>query len=200
MQHIFTVKGTFEEYVSLGKSFPFPAAPMKRCHNPACRKIVQFKKHGFYDRYFISSVYREKIYVRRYICPMCGCTISYLPHFCLPGFIHALEHIFEYIYGVFHRTGSYKACIECLNRKNSGLELSRQLVYHYRKRFINNLPLIQIGLRQMHRDMGLPEEALRKEERAKKLLELVKNGSTTIHSFSQEFHKETHKTFLALCK
>ena len=200
MQHIFTVKGTFEEFVTLGKSYPFPPAPMKRCHNPHCKRIVQFRKHGFYDRYFISVVYRAKIFIRRYICPMCGCTISYLPHFCLPGFIHALEHIFEYIYGAFNRQGTIKACIEKLNMNNPGLDLSRQLIYHYRKRCINNLPLIQIGLRQILKGVVLPEESLAKEKRAKKLLKLVKNGSTTIHSFSQEFHNETQKTFLALCK
>jgi len=200
MQHIFTAKGTFDEYISLGKKFPFPAAPMKRCHNLACKKIVQYKKHGFYDRYFISVVYRAKIFIRRYICPICGHTISYLPHFCLPGFIHALEHVFGYIYAVFWRDGTIKSALDKLSVNNPGLDLSRQLVYHYRKRFLNNLSLIQNTLRLVYKGIKLPEESLKKEERAKKLLDIVKNGSTTIHSFSQEFHKETTKTFLALCK
>ena len=200
MQNIFTVKGSIEEYVSLGKEYKFPQAPMRRCHNPKCNKIVQFKKHGFYDRYLLSIVYRAKILVRRYICPLCGCTLSFLPHFCLPGFIHALEHIFEYIYGMFYCSGSMKAALEDLNIKNSEINLSRQLVYHYRKRFLNNLSLIQSGLRLVYKDIKLPEVNLAKEERAKKLLEIVKNGPSTIHLFSQEFHKANLKTFLALRK
>lgn len=200
MQYIFTAKVSLEEFIDLGKSYPFPPAPVKRCHNPACNRIVQFKKHGFYNRYFISRVYRTKIYVRRYICPICGCTISYLPHFCLPGFIHALEHIFEYIYGMYWRHGTIMAALERLNNKNPGLDLSRQLVFHYRNRFLKNLPLIENGLRQVYGNIRLPEETLEKEERAKKLLEIVKNGPSTIHSFSQQFHQETNKTFLALCK
>jgi len=200
MQNIFTVKGTIEEYISQGKLFPFPPAPKKRCHNPSCNRIVQFKKHGFYCRYFISTVYKAKIYIRRYICPICGCTISYLPHFCLPGFIHALEHIFGYIHAIYWRSGSIKAALEEQNIKNPGLDLSRQLVYHYRKRFINNISLMENGLRLVYKGVQLPEENLCKEERAKRLLDIVKNGPTTIHSFSQQFHQETNKTFLALCK
>jgi hypothetical protein len=92
------------------------------------------------------------------------------------------------------------AALERLNNKNPGLDLSRQLVFHYRKRFLKNLPLIENGLRQVYGNIRLPEETLEKEERAKKLLEIVKNGPSTIHSFSQQFHQETNKTFLALCK
>jgi hypothetical protein len=200
MQYVFIVKNTFEEFVSLGKSFPYPAAPMKICHNPSCKRMVQFKKHGFYYRYFISNYYKGLIQIRRYICPICGCTISYIPHFCLPGFAHALEHIFEYIYEVFYRKGSIKACLSDLNKKNSGIYISRQLLYHYRKRFINNLSMIQIGLRQISSNVRLPENSLKKEERAKKVLGIIKSASTTIHSFSQQFHNKTNNAFLSLCK
>lgn len=200
MQNIFTAKGTIEEYASQGKNYCFPPAPLKRCHNPKCNKIVQYKKHGFYDRYLISIVYRSKILIRRYICPLCGCTLSYLPHFCLPGFIHALEHIFEYIYYIFYRSGTLNSTLSGLNKSNSGLEISRQLAYHYRKRFLNNLLFIQNTLRTVYKNVELPDENLKKEERAKKVLDIVKNGPITIHMFSQEFHIGTHKTFLTLRK
>ena len=96
LQKIFTVTEGIYEYVNLGREYPFPTAPFSRCHK--CGQVVHFKKHGFYERYLVCRFFNGRIIIRRYICPHCGCTISFLPDFCLPGYIHALEHIFEYTY------------------------------------------------------------------------------------------------------
>ncbi len=200
MQKYFTVKESVEEYARKGKEYPFPPPTLKRCHNPNCNKIVQYKKHGFYRRYLITNTFKDKILIRRYICPVCGHTISYLPQFCLSRFIYGLKYIFTCIYEYFMRKGTLKAYLSKLNAINLGLNISRQLVYHYRKRFIQNLKLIQTGLRQMNPKIKLPDDELSQIERAKMLLVVIKNNLDRNYTFSRKFHDTTNKTFLALCK
>lgn len=72
MQILFTVQEGLEEYIKKGKDYPFPPPPVRRCHNNNCKKVVQFKKHGFYQRHLITNIFRDKILIRRYICPLCG--------------------------------------------------------------------------------------------------------------------------------
>lgn len=146
--HIFSIKNDIREYIRLGKSYDFPKAPLRRCHNKNCNKIVQYRKHGFYERYFVCSYYDGKIVVRRYICPECGCTISVLPNFCMPSYIYSLKHIFEYLFRAFHREGTLTACLEETNRE-FGLNISRQLLYYYRRKLIDSLELIKVGLRRL---------------------------------------------------
>lgn len=200
MQIFFTVKGNIQEYIKMGRSYPFPVPPLRRCHNKKCNKIVQYKKHGFYERHFITSFFSNKIIIRRYICPLCGHTISYLPSFCLPRFVYALEHIATSIHKSFFCKSSLKKCLEELMDKNDGFIISRQLLYHYKKRFVDNLKLIQIGFRQMNPTVELPDENLSEIERAKKLLVLIKDAPDRVHTFSQKFYEITNKPYLALCK
>lgn len=195
MQQLFTMKVIFQEYIRLNKAYPFPKAPFTRCHNPKCCRLVQFKKHGFYERYFFSSFFDGKIVIRRYICPECGHTISVMPDFCLPRYINALDHIFEYIRRVFNRKGTIKACLEELN-KEYGITMSRQRLYHYRKRFMENLTFIQTGIRQMSQTIELPDLEMAKKEKARKVLDIVKNWSGQINSFSHQFFYKNAKTFL----
>jgi len=200
MQIFFTVKEGINEYIEKGKEYQFPAPPLRRCSNHDCNKLVQFKKHGFYQRHLITNTFRDKIFIRRYICPLCGHTISYLPNFCLSRFVHGLKEILLYIEKAFMRKGTLKAYLDKLNRINEGLNLSRQLVYHYRKRFKQNLNLIQTGLRQMNPELELPETNLLAKERAKMLLVIIKENLDRVDSFSQKFYENTNKTILTLCK
>ncbi|WP_028309328.1 hypothetical protein [Desulfitibacter alkalitolerans] len=200
MQIFFTVIEGIEEYVKKGKDYPFPLPPFRRCHNQDCNKVVKFKKHGFYQRHLITNIFRDKIFIRRYICPLCGHTISYLPSFCLPRFVHGLKEILLYIEKAFLRRGTLKACLDKLNSINDGLNLSRQLVYHYMKRFMQNLSLIQTGLRQLNPGLELPKATLSAKERAKKLVVMMKDDPDQENSFSQKFYETTNKTFLTLCK
>ncbi|HEY5563786.1 MAG TPA: hypothetical protein VIK72_18870 [Clostridiaceae bacterium] len=164
-------------------------------HNHKCNKLVQFRKNGFYERYFSSSCFDGKIVIRRYICPLCGHTISVMPSFCMPKYINALENIFEYICSVFHRYGTIKECLEELNM-NSGMNISRQLLYHYRKRFKENLTFIQAGIRRLNPEAEMPDIQLESNKKAREVLDIVKNWPWQINSFSQQFFEKNTKTFL----
>jgi hypothetical protein len=199
MQYIFNVKEGIHEYIKLSRNYSFPSPPIKRCHNPECNRIVHFRKHGFYERYFYSREYRGKIVIRRYICPLCGHTISYIPHFCLPGFINSVKHIFEYVYNSFYRKGSIDSVIEQLNLKH-GIQFSRQILYYYRKKFIKNIDVIQNGIRQIIKGVKLPDKSVEDEEKARNVLAIVAGEYPDIHLFSQKYYQATAKTFLATTK
>lgn len=196
MIHMFSIKKDIREYISLGKAYDFPEAPLRRCHNKNCNKIVRYRKHGFYERYFVCSYYDGRIAVRRYICPECGCTISVLPNYCLPNYIYSLKHIFEYIFRAFYRKGTLTACLEEANRE-FGLNISRQLLYHYRRKLIDSLELIKVGLRRLDPRIELPNENLTKNEKAKKVLDTMKNWPGPVNIFSQEFFEKNNKTIFA---
>lgn len=196
MIKVFTVKCGVLGYMRLGRKYPFLKAPFMRCHK--CGKLVKFKKHGFYERYFLCSIFNGRIIIRRYRCPVCGVTISMIPSFCLPGYTHGLEHVFEYIYSAFYRRGTLNACIQELNTEFN-LHISRQLLYHYRKRFMANITLIKIGIRQLKHNISFLDTS-DKKERAKEILNIVRNWPGKINSFSQQFTNVNNQTFLALSK
>lgn len=196
MLRMFTIKAIIKEYIYKGKDYCFPEPPFCRCHNPKCNRLVQFKKHGFYERSFVCSFFDGKIVVRRYICPLCGHTISLLPSFCLPRFIYAMEHILEYTYSAFHRRGTLRSCLDELNIAK-GLNVSRQLVYKYRKRVLNTLNFLKLGIRQMDSAIALPNEEDSEIEKAKKVLSIVKKWPGPPNSFSQQFFEKNNKTIFA---
>jgi len=65
---------------------------------------------------------------------------------------------------------------------------------------MENLNLIQTGLRQMNPKVKLPDSTMNKKERAKKLLMMIKDAPDRVDSFSQKFYETTNKTILALCR
>lgn len=196
MLTLFTIKAIFSEYLRLGREYGFPPAPHRRCHNPKCNKLVHYRKHGFYERYFVSSFFDGKIVIRRYICPICGHTISYMPDFCHPRYLHALEHIFDYTFEAYHRQGTLKACLAALNLK-TGLNISRQLLYYYRKRFLENLKFIQHGMRQINVETALADNDMAEIEKAKIVLGAVRNWPDPLNLFSQQFLDKNTKTIFA---
>jgi len=68
----------------------FPITP-ERCPFKDCSMPVKLKKHGYYKRFFISKNFTGVLYIRRYICPICGRTVSFLPYFCISHF-----HVFSF--------------------------------------------------------------------------------------------------------
>lgn len=195
MQIYFTVEEGVEKYVEMGRDYPFPPPPTLVCHH--CKRLTEFKKHGFYKRFIITISIKDKVYIRRYICPHCKHTVSYLPSFCLTRFIYGIEYIFDYIYQAFNTTDSLKACLDKLNATYKGLNISRQLLYHYKNRFMDNLKSIQTGLRQLVPRIKLPEDSLDKKERAKRLLFLIKETTVQAHSFSQRYYQQTNQALLS---
>ncbi len=99
LQQIMLIAESPSEYVSLGKAFPFPKP--ESCPHPDCLVPVPLKKHGFYVRYLIDTDFQGEILIRRYYCPYCGRTVSYLPSFCLPYFQYSLLMIYLVLRGYF---------------------------------------------------------------------------------------------------
>jgi hypothetical protein len=95
---------------------------------PSCKKKFCLKRHGFYRRYAIENQLTEKIPICRYKCYSCQITISILPSFLIPYFQHTLLIIATTLY------------FKILNKKS--LQLSRQLVSFYLKRFTLQLAWI----------------------------------------------------------
>ncbi|MGF7186260.1 hypothetical protein GGQ84_002356 [Desulfitispora alkaliphila] len=98
----------------------------------------------------------------------------------------------------FTSGGTLKDCLDALNSINEGLNIPRQLVYHYKKRFMQNLSLIQNGLRQLSPELKLPCNSIEKKERARELLVIMDNLDR-VDSFSQKFYEITNKTLFTLC-
>lgn len=65
MQIFFTLKEGLESYLKSGKKYDFPSPEIRRCHR--CNKFVEFKKHGFYERYLVTTEYSGQIVIRRYM-------------------------------------------------------------------------------------------------------------------------------------
>ena len=87
MQIPFKPNCSVAEYAERGKRFDFPE--IKRCPNRKCRNQTMHK-HGFYERNCCDGFTWHRIFVRRYCCPSCGATVSFLPLFCLPWFQYSL--------------------------------------------------------------------------------------------------------------
>jgi len=109
MQIIFHTKNSAEEF-SIKNSELFPELA-QRCPFKDCALPVNLKKHGFYTRYYISKTFTGIIYIRRYICPVCGRTISMLPMFCLPKFQYSGLDIIQILYELYHNGSPLKRYI-----------------------------------------------------------------------------------------
>lgn len=187
------------EYVSKGNHYPFPMHLNEIC--PKCNKKTKFSRHGFYSRYFLSSIYAGTIYVRRYICQCKGSTISLLPMFCLIRISIGFKELFKYIYDAYFRgVMTLTAILMSLNQSIDSINMSRQLLYFYRKRWLNNIKLLETGLRQINSKLDLPSKDLDNKKRAAGLLYIVKNQFCTLEHFTISFHKETNTSPFALLK
>jgi hypothetical protein len=182
MQIFFTLKEGLESYLKSGKKYDFPSPEIRRCHR--CNKFVEFKKHGFYERYLVTTEYSGQIVIRRYICPICGCTISYIPDVCMPGFVFSTELIFKALYAYF-KIISYSA-----------KELSRQLVKYYRARLISKTTAISATLREILPHARLPDKSLSIEEKTRMVLLLIKSSKININDISHRFYDISGKAIL----
>lgn len=150
------------------------------------------KKHGFYKRYVISGEYRGYIYIRRYICPCCGRTISFLPSFLIPYFQYSFPYILSFLYGYFKKAQSLRKYIEYLRRKKN--DFSRRQFRYYINRIFLNCSLIQYYLNLTDQGIIPKEDALDSRLFAKRLLEKLHVVSP--HYLSCNFYKLTSKSIL----
>lgn len=198
MQEIFEVDVSPSEYARQGINFEFPVP--KSCPNPECLIPISPKKHGFYERNSLGFCYCGKIIIRRYYCPYCGKTISYLPSFCLPYFQYSLAIIYQILSEYLVALNSYSRIIKKFKRKHNKLSLESQHIAFYILRFLMNLNTIQVGLRQLKPEILLPKFGLDIKKGAQKILHIVKYGFKEIHTFSGMFFKQCNRSFMSPCK
>lgn len=195
MQRIFLTSVSPSEYARLGEAFEFPVP--ETCLNPECLIPIPPKKHGFYERNCLDFVYRGQILIRRYYCPYCGKTISYLPSFCLPYYQYSLAIIYLVITNYIKSGMSYAQTLRQFRNNYPELQLGMQHIEFYILRFLMNLHSIQIGLRQFWPDIALPDSDLDIKRGAKKILHIVKDGFGEIHTFSQRFFEQCKRSFMS---
>jgi hypothetical protein len=194
LQHIFYTDLTPKEYSQLDDLDGIVSRP-ESCLNPACKIPVPPKKHDFYQRNCIDLGYAVRIKIRRYFCPYCGMTFSYLPAFCLPFFQYSSCIIFLTLRCHFSRMLSFLNVIIQAYQ----LSLQRQHRQFYSRRFLANLKRIQLVLRELVPGLVLPDDQdIRKG--AKKLLRIIRAGFTTIQTFSQRYFAQCNHSFMTPCK
>jgi hypothetical protein len=192
LQLIFYTDLTPKEYYELDDVDTIVPRP-ENCLNPAC-KLPHPKKHDFYERNCIDIGFARRIKIRRYYCPHCGMTFSYLPAFCLPYFQYSLRIIFITLRWQFFRLVPF--LIRFIQEQQ--LDLQRQHRQFYARRFLANLKRIQIVLRELAPGLVLPDdEDIRKG--AQKVLHIVP-GLAKIQTFSQRFFAQCNHSFMTPCK
>lgn len=192
MQRIFETNCSIQEYVEKGKNYPFPELSL--C--PCCKREKPHK-HGFYKRFCLDGHIIYRIFIRRYYCQKCRTTISFLPDFCIPKFQYSLSVLERVLQLRFERKHSLKRCIEVLHYEFPQLDWLPQKISFYAKRFLDNLPRLELVLRSLFPQMRLGSD---KEKRAKKVLVTVLSNANGIQKPARLFYEQCHRSFLAsLC-
>jgi len=146
-----------------------------------CKRKGTLIKHGYYSRNCVTDDSDFRILIPRLYCKHCRHTMSYLPNFCVPHFQYTAKFIISALKSIF--TGTSKKIKEGL----------KSLFRFYRRRFIENLPLSEIFLRNNGIKIVLPEN---KKERAIKVYESLLSYHREETLF-QEFLYQLDKHFMA---
>ncbi len=198
MQQIMLTSVSPREYVRQGRAFAFPVP--QSCPHSDCLAPIPLKKHGFYVRYLIDTGFYGEILIRRYYCPYCGRTVSYLPSFCLPYYQYSLIVIYLVLMGYFQADRSKTQILVHIRARYGHVHWKEQHLTFYIQRFIWNLNRIKVGIRQLLPQAILPEEMQDKRIGAKKVLAIIKAGFIDIQPFSQRFFDCCRHSFLSPCK
>ena len=122
-------------YQAQGKRHDFPDMTSNLC--PQC-KGDYLRKHGFYRRDLRTLGFEGTILIRRYYCHVCKRTVSLLPSFCHPKRTYGLLPIFGVLAEFYIKMKT--VCLTAMDYlAASGVEISRQLLRHYRRRIERNL-------------------------------------------------------------
>jgi len=171
-------------YHARGKQNIFPE--LHGCQYPGCIYHGRLRRHGFYSRYAFTPGAVYIVWIQRYLCPMCGHTVSLLPTFLAPHFQYTLLAVFWILHGLHRLNLSISEMAARWNRRrNAPTELGRQ-----------NIQLILRRLRRNHRvyrlflcaDDSLPIGGLLLER-------LPRFGG--IEGFSELFFREWRVPFLS---
>lgn len=190
MQKIFYTDHSVHDF-SRKNDHIFPSSPNK-CPFPECHMPVKLKKHGYYSRYIISKSFSGLIYIRRYICPVCGKTVSMLPMFCIPQFQYSGSDIINMLNEFYQGDRSLKKFVRDI--KLDFPNIDRRHINYYKKRIIDNRNLIQYGLNLISPKFFLTRTIPENQKWIKCFLEEVTRLHP--HVFLADFSKSTGKTFL----
>lgn len=192
MQIIFYTEHSAEEF-SVQNDSLFPKPP-QRCPFKDCALPIQLKKHGYYPRYFVSKTFTGVIYIRRYICPICGRTISMLPVFCLPKFQYSGLEIIQMLHELYQRGLPLKRYVAGLRQYFPAID--RRHVNYYKKRISENRKFIQYGLNLISPEFintgSIPEN----QTWVKEFLNKVNRIQPRI--FLVDFYQKTGESFMTL--
>lgn len=169
----------------------FPSAP-ERCPFEDCSMPVKLKKHGYYPRFFISRTFNGVIYIRRYICPICGKTVSMLPMFCLQRFQYSGIDIVNILHEFYQGDMSLKKLVKKI--KSDLPAIKRRHINYYRKRIIENRQLIQYVLNLISPEFVFAGTIPENQKWVKAFLDKV--HSLHPHVFLVDFSNITGKSFL----
>jgi hypothetical protein len=189
LQKMFNAGCSPAQYQKRGKSFLFPDLSSDLCYN--CRSDY-LHKHGYYERYLIVPGFEGVIVIRRYCCHICYTTVSPLPSFCHPKRTYGLIAI----WGILNEYYVEISAV-CLAVKNyilkSGAEISRQLLYHYRKRIEKNLNHLIMAVIDIYALRAPPvTEKANTEEKVRQLFLNIHSPMDT----SLKIFKRTGTTYL----
>lgn len=173
----------------------FPEAP-ERCPFSNCLLPITMKKHGFYRRYVINHDYSGYIYIRRYICPCCKRTVSFLPSFLMPYFQYTVKYILSFLNGYFKKRQSLRGYIKWFKQKKDSF--SRRHFRYYTHRMFSNASLVQYYLNLTGQGIIPKEDTLDSRLFAKSFLEKVHTVSP--YYLTCNFFTLTGKSILAPTK
>lgn len=191
MQIVFYTDNPALDYSQMNEGI-FPSAP-ERCPFADCAMPVNLKKHGYYKRFFISKDFAGVLFIRRYICPVCGRTVSMLPFFCIQYFQYSAIDILNILHELYTSGVSIEKLIK--KAKCDFPDMQRRHINHYRKRLITNRQLIQYGLNLISPGFIPAGEIPENQQWAKTFLEKV--YSIHPHVFLVNFSNITGKSFMA---
>lgn len=192
MQIVFFSNHLPEDFSSRNSDI-FPEPP-EHCPFKDCSMPVKMKKHGFYSRNYISKKCTIVLYIRRYICPVCGRTVSMLPSFCLQHFQYSCPDIVNLLYELYKNGIPLKTYVESIREYFPSIE--RRHINYYKKRVINNRKLIQYGLNLMSPEFTVLGKTPENQVWVKDLLEKVWEIQPSIFHF--DFYNNTGKSFMTL--
>ncbi len=190
MQIIFDTNHEPIEFSSMNSDL-FPDSP-NRCPLKDCLIPVKLKKHGFYKRFFIGKSFTGYIFIRRYICTVCGKTVSMLPMFCIPFFQYSALNILDIFYQLYLKGTSLNSLIGRLKKKFPSI--SRRHVNFYRKRIALNRRFIQYVLNRISPEFIFAGNIPEIKDWIRVFLEIVIKIHP--HRFLNDFSHLTGKSFL----
>jgi len=179
------------QYQEDGKTFNFPDLTTELC--PHC-KAACLKKHGVYTRYLITFDFEGEIIIRRYCCHICCKTVSLLPSFCHPKRVYGILAIVGILNEFYVKMSA--ACLAVTNfLQETGVECSRQLLLHYRRRIEKNLNNLVMAITDIYALRAPPvTEKTNMKEKVRQLLHSIRSPLDT----SLKIFERTRTTYLTL--